>query len=254
VRRRPGIVRLRVPDWLPALVKAGRAFVTIGAVALFWIVSEWPNGATAITWAAISVILMSPRANQAYAFALRFTVGNVLAAVFAAILNIAVFPQQHTFAGFSLAIGVYMVPVGALMAQPWEAALFTPMVGNFIPLLGPENQTSYDPVTFYSTAMALIGGCAASAFALRLLPPLSPAFRTRRLLEVTLRDLRRLARGHVFTDWEGRIYGRLSAHFPPELRAQTSDGAIPGSSSCAGTNGVSTRRTRANPPRPRFWS
>jgi hypothetical protein len=30
-----GIVRLRVSDWLPALVNAGRAFVTIGAVALF---------------------------------------------------------------------------------------------------------------------------------------------------------------------------------------------------------------------------
>jgi hypothetical protein len=27
-----------------ALVNAGRAFVTIGAAAMFWIVSEWPNG------------------------------------------------------------------------------------------------------------------------------------------------------------------------------------------------------------------
>ena len=73
---RPGIVRLRVPDWLPALVNAGRAFVTIGAVALFWIVTAWPNGAGAIIWAAVSVILLSPRADQAYAAALRFAVGN----------------------------------------------------------------------------------------------------------------------------------------------------------------------------------
>ena len=34
--------------------------------------------------------------------------------------------------------------------------------------------------------------------------------RTRRLLALTLRDLRSLARGRVFTDWEGRIDGRLS--------------------------------------------
>ena len=40
--------RLRVPDWLPSLVNAGRAFVTIGFVELFWIVTEWPNGAFAI--------------------------------------------------------------------------------------------------------------------------------------------------------------------------------------------------------------
>jgi uncharacterized membrane protein YccC len=43
----------RVPDWLPSLVNAGRAFVAIGIVELFWIVTEWPNGAFAITFAAI---------------------------------------------------------------------------------------------------------------------------------------------------------------------------------------------------------
>ena len=48
----------------------------------------------------------------------------------------------------------------------------------------------------------------------RLLPPLSPAFRTRRLLALTLRDLRRLATGPIPqtpNDWEGRMYGRFAA-------------------------------------------
>jgi hypothetical protein len=47
-----------------------------------------------------------------------------------------------------------------------------------------------------------------------LLPPLSPAFRTRRLLALTLRDLRRLAKDRISwtaEDWEGRLYGRLAA-------------------------------------------
>src|SRR4029077_6171179 len=42
--------------------------------------------------------------------------------------------------------------------------------------------------------------------------PLSPAFRTRRLLALTLRDLRRLATGPIpwtAEDWGGRISGRL---------------------------------------------
>jgi uncharacterized membrane protein YccC len=43
-RRRPGVFRLRVPDWLPALVNAGRTLVVIGAVTLFWIVTVWPSG------------------------------------------------------------------------------------------------------------------------------------------------------------------------------------------------------------------
>ena len=67
---RRGSVRLRVPDWLPALVNAGRAFVVIGAAELFWIVTAWPNGAWAITFAAIGVILFAPRADQAYAAAI----------------------------------------------------------------------------------------------------------------------------------------------------------------------------------------
>ena len=73
-------LRFYVPDWLPALANGGRAFVAIGAVAVFWIVSEWPNGAMAITWTAIGVLLFAPRADEAYARTVGFMVGNVFAA------------------------------------------------------------------------------------------------------------------------------------------------------------------------------
>ena len=53
--------------------------------------------------------------------------------------------------------------------------------------------------------------CAMLAF--RLLPPMTPTARTRRLLALTLRDLRRLSRGQLWvaTEWEQRVYGRISA-------------------------------------------
>src|ERR1700726_4529760 len=60
------------------VVNAGRAFVVIGAAELFWIVTEWPNGAQAITFAAIAVILLAPRADQAYAAAKGFMVGTAI--------------------------------------------------------------------------------------------------------------------------------------------------------------------------------
>ena len=211
-RQRRGL-RLRVPDWLPALVNAGRAFVTIGAVAVFWIMTAWPNGASAITFAAIAVILFSPRADQAYATAMGFTVGTALAAVFAAIIEFAILPRLATFAGFSIVMGLYLVPTGALLAQ-WQKAMFAAMVGNFVPLLAPANQMSYDTLQFYNAALAIVVGSGVGALSFRLLPPLSPALRTRRLLALTLRDLRRLATGPIPStpdDWEGRMYGRLSA-------------------------------------------
>jgi uncharacterized membrane protein YccC len=213
VPRRSG-VRLRVPDWLPALVNAARAFVVIGAVELFWIVTEWPNGALAITFAAIGVILLAPRADQAYAAAMSFMVGTGLSAAFAAIIAFAVLPNSETYAAFSLALGLVLVPAGAGMAQPWRTMVFIPMVANFVPLLAPANQMSYDTVQFYNSASAIVAGVAAAALSFRLLPPLSPAYRTRRLLALTLRDLRRLATGSIARtpeDWEGRMYGRLSA-------------------------------------------
>jgi uncharacterized membrane protein YccC len=89
--------------------------------------------------------------------------------------------------------------------------VFIYMAGYFVPVLGPVNQMSYDTVAFYNTAMAIIGGAGAAALSFRLIPPLSPAFRTRRLLALTLRDLRRLAMERTFTDWAGHIHGRLSA-------------------------------------------
>jgi uncharacterized membrane protein YccC len=88
------------------------------------------------------------------------------------------------------------------------------MAFTFIPLLQPLNQMSYDTVQFYNSALAIFAGCGIGAFSFRVLPPLSPALRTRRLLALTLRDLRRLATGAITRtpdDWEGRVYGRLSA-------------------------------------------
>ena len=84
-----GSRRLRVPDWLPPLVNAGRAFVVIGVAELFWVVTAWPGGASAITFAAIIVILFAPRAEQAYTIAIGFMIGSVLTVVIVATLLFA---------------------------------------------------------------------------------------------------------------------------------------------------------------------
>ena len=209
--------RLRIPDWLPPLVNAGRAFVVIGAAQLFWIVTEWPNGAGAMTFAAIGVILLAPRADQAYVAAVGFTVGTSLTAGFAAIIGFAVLPNRETFAGLSLGIGLVLVPAGAGLAsssQLWRAVMFMAMVANFVPLLAPANVESYDTQQFYNAASAIVAGSSAAAFSFRLIPPLSPAFRARRLLGLTLRDLRRLATGPIpdtAMDWQDHLFGRLAA-------------------------------------------
>jgi uncharacterized membrane protein YccC len=211
-----GMVSLRVPDWLPAFVNAGRAFVVVGAAALFWIVTAWPGGAGLILFAAVIVLLLSPRAQQAYGAAIVFMVGVILDVALAAVVAFALLPAlaRETFAAFSLVIGLCLVPMGALLAgarQPWLIGMLTAMTLLFMPLLAPTNPVTYDTVQFYNQALAIVAGACTAASSFRLLPPLSAQFSTFRLLALTLRDLRRLARGRVPRDWEGRVYGRLSA-------------------------------------------
>jgi uncharacterized membrane protein YccC len=225
VRRDVGVRRLRIPDWLPPLVNAGRAFVVIGAAELFWVVTEWPNGTGAITFAAIGIIVFAPRADQAYAAAVSFMVGTAVSVILVAIIEFALLPKLQSFAAFSLAIGLVLVPAGAGIAQPWRTMVFTAITGYFVPLLAPANQMSYDTLQFYNAALGIVTGLGAAAVSFRLIPPLSPAFRTRRLLALTLRDLRRLATGplpRTTHDWEGRMYGRFSVLPDPALPLQRS--------------------------------
>jgi len=223
--RRSGI-RLRVPDFLPAFINAARVFVTIGAVEIFWITTAWPNGATAITFATVTVIFFAPTADQAYAKAASYMVGVCVIAAIAAIIDFAVLPKLAGFAAFSIALGVVLVPAGALMILTWPTPMFLAMTFLFVPLMAPANQMTYDTLQFYNASSAIVAGVGIGVLAFRLVPPLSPALRARRLLALTLRDLRRLAIARpppraqappaarvprTAHDWESLIYSRLSA-------------------------------------------
>jgi uncharacterized membrane protein YccC len=190
--------------------------VVIGAVMLFWVISQWPSGASAMVFTAIGVILLPTRigSGSSSTAGLYFVVGTALATVFAAIIAFAVLPKLDTFFEFCLAIGLILVPAGAGMAQSRATILFVPMASFFIPLLAPTNEMTYDTVGFYNNSIAIVGGLGIAVFSFALLPPLSPAYQTRRLLAAGLRDLRRLIlrpKERIAEDWEGRFYGRLTA-------------------------------------------
>jgi uncharacterized membrane protein YccC len=212
-------VRFYVPNWCPPAVDAARVFVALGAVELFWIVTAWPNGAGAITSAAIGTILFASRGDQAYPATMSFTVGIFLTAAFAAIIGFALLPMLETFVAFSLAIGLVLVPAGAGVAQSWRTPMFTAIAAFFCFLLAPTNQMTYDTKQFYNAATAAVAGLGSAALSYRLVPLLPPATRARRLLRLTLRDLRRLATGKISQTserwrdricWRDRIYSRLS--------------------------------------------
>ena len=206
-----------VPDWLPAVVNAGRAFLAIGVVELIWVATAWLDGAFAIVIAAIVLLLLSPRGDLAPAGALAVTIGVTGSIVCAATIKFAVLPALETFKAFCLALGLCLIPVGFGVARwraPAATAVLTAMASTFMPLISPTNQMTYDTSQFYNVAVAVFVGCGVAALSFRLLPPLSPPLRTHRLLTLSLRGLRRLATASeppTSDDWDGRELGRLMA-------------------------------------------
>ncbi|WP_158554706.1 FUSC family protein [Methylovirgula sp. 4M-Z18] len=222
-----GTMYLRVPDLLPALVNAARAFVTIAALALFWVITGWPGGVGAIVLAMVLVILLAPRADQAYATARAFATGVVMDVPLTAFIHFVVLPSvPANFIAFSLVLGACLVPLGALTlwaGKPWQTGMFNAMTMLFVSMLGPTNLMSYNDLGFYNSSLATVTGCLAACASFRLIPPLLPSFRARRLLRLTLKDLRRLAKGRIHRDWNGHVFGRLAvlpAEASPLQRAQ----------------------------------
>jgi uncharacterized membrane protein YccC len=209
-----GTARLHIPDWLPPSIAALRVLLSVGAISLFWIASAWPSGALAITFCAIIVVLLPLQGDLAYSASMTFLKGCVLGSGVAAVLVFAILPRVTTFPSLCLALGLAIVPLGFLLARARNPLFYFAASVNTLPMLSVTNGITYDASQFWNTSSAILAGIACGAIAMRILPPLSPAIRTRRLLALALADLRRLARrappGRE-RDWESRGVARLLA-------------------------------------------
>jgi len=210
-----GMARLHVPDWLPPTISALRVLLAVGAMSLFWIASAWPNGALAITFCAIIVVLLPLQGDLAYSQSMTFLKGCVLGFGIAAALVFAILPRATTFPSLCLALGLPLVPLGFLLARAKNPLFFFACSVNFLPMLSINNTISFDGSQFWNTSSSILAGIAVGAVAMLILPPLSPAIRTQRLLALTLADLRRLAKRAPSRrredDWESRIIARFLA-------------------------------------------
>lgn len=208
--------RLRIPDPAPPLLNALRVAAGLATAEVFWIATEWNDGPSMITFTAIAITLFSPRAELAYPTVVDYAAGTAAAGAVAVVLNQAILPALHGgFLSESWVLACVLVPFGALAAvSPWHKTAFAAVVMNLIPILALENDPIYDGTRVVNTAVAISAGTVVAAVFMRLIPPLSPATRVRRLLALTLRDLRQMLKGRRrFTRdrWIALVSQRLAA-------------------------------------------
>ena len=210
-RPSPGRLHLRVPDLLPCFVSALRVFVTVAAIELLWALTAWPDGAQAIVFGSISVLLFSPRGDQVGPAADGFAIGTMLTVFGAGAADFVLLPHMTGFGGFCVVLALFLVPAGWCMARLRNTAMFGGMILTFLPLCGAANEMSYDGQAFFNNAIAIVAGTLIATVACRLVPPVPPAMRVRRLLSLSLRDLRRLAVHKAPSPalWERRVFHRL---------------------------------------------
>lgn len=182
-----------IGDPLPAILSGVRVFTAVAGAAAFAIFTAWPQGPLAIAFVAIATLIFGAAGDQTRALAVDYTIGSVLMAVVGGVLYFGVLPSLSTFAGLATMLVLLMVPIGFMQAGSWHPTLFLAMAVTSLPMLQIGNPIAYDPSAFFNGALTIVGGTAAGLVCFIILPVLSPQTRARRLLALSVRDVRRLA-------------------------------------------------------------
>lgn len=157
-------------DYAAALYAGARAFLGTFAVFVFWILSRWPNGDSFILIVGIICCLFATRPSP-IAAGLKFTIGTAITAVVALLLGFYVIPREETFLGLAATLAPFMLG-GALGLKSRKLAPYcTPMNFFLLPMIGVQNQMSYDPSGFFNSVGAIVCGCCTGVVIFTLLPP-----------------------------------------------------------------------------------
>jgi uncharacterized membrane protein YccC len=187
--------------------------VTVLIVSVFWILTAWPNGTTAVTFAGIMCAIMGAKDNPAAAAA-TFLKMSVVGAAVAGLYLFVVLPPLSTFPALVIALAPFYLACGLLMTAPSTAPFAMPMIFVAGGLIGLSNAMSYDFTVFINGAMGYVVGIGIGALALSLLRPIGTDWTVRRLIRGLIRDLAHLADGTATASraaFESRMFDRINA-------------------------------------------
>ena len=205
-------------DHRAAWINGLRAFLAVGGTGAFWIASAWTDGPDALIFVSIltSVIASRPHPDQV---GWTFFFGYLIAIPFLLVCKFLVLPMGEGFEFISLALGLFLIPVGLALANPSTAVYASAFCLMFIRVVQPSNPMTYDLAETLNFALSIQVGALFGALAFVLVFPPDPqaarryvTYRIRRGLEL----LARLKPIPSFSSWETRMYDRVNRLRNPE--------------------------------------
>ena len=198
-------------DIVFAILVGAISTLTILVASALWILTAWPNGPTAVTYAGIICAIMGARDDPAAAAA-SFLKMSAVGAVIGGIYLLIVLPPLSTFPALVLALAPFYLVCGLFLSASVPAVM--PVIFVVGGLTSISNAMTYDFSVFLNDYLSYVVGIGIGGLMLRLLRPLGTEWMVRRLIRGVLRDLGRAAGSAMpepRTTFESRMFDRINA-------------------------------------------
>jgi uncharacterized membrane protein YccC len=205
-------------DLRAARINGLRAFLAVSATGAFWIASAWPHGPGALVFVSIMCSLFSsvPRPDRV---GWAFFYASIPAVGLGLLCKFFILPSVAQFEVLVAVVGLLLVPLGLIMANPKTNAAAVAFSLVFLNIMAPTNPMTYDLADSINGALAIEVGILFGTLAFAIIFPPDPraarryvTYRIRRGLEL----MAKLDPIPAFSDWETRMYDRVSRLNDPQ--------------------------------------
>jgi len=143
------------------------SMISVCATCAFWIVTAWPDGASAAMWVAICCTLFANIDNPA-PLVVRTLFGNGVGFLFAILYAFAILPRITTFETYAASVAPFLLFFGSVLARPPLFLFALQAILGFSNIVGFSASYNQDFAAFSNSAMAQLAGCGIAVFGVLL--------------------------------------------------------------------------------------
>jgi len=179
-------------DHLLASLSALSIFLTVLAVSFFWILTEWPDGATATMMAAVATSFFAAQDDPAPAI-LRFMTFLTAGSATGILFLYGLLPMAQDFLTLSVLLALVLIPAGIFLGRPETTIPVLAFSIGFGGLIALSSTYHANFMLSMNAAIAQSAGVFLAATMTRLVRSVGASVSVRRLYRADLRDLAGIA-------------------------------------------------------------